>query len=121
MSMGGTWSPSSSVSLALADTRHTVSDISKARTLGWEPIIPVEQNVAEYVAWLREREDTIEYFQRQTNECQSKAFSGGQRSVASSRLSATTNRRSGKGAIRFQPSAVSGQEEAESSKLEAQG
>ena len=38
----------------LGDTRHTVSDISRLRALGWEPRIAVEQNVAEYVAWIRE-------------------------------------------------------------------
>jgi dTDP-L-rhamnose 4-epimerase len=38
----------------LGDTRHTVSDISKLRALGWEPAIPVERNVAEYAAWIKE-------------------------------------------------------------------
>jgi dTDP-L-rhamnose 4-epimerase len=45
----------------LGDTRHTVSDISKLCTLGWEPTIPVEQNVAEYVAWIKEQRGTREY------------------------------------------------------------
>lgn len=45
----------------LGDTRHTVSDISKLRALGWEPTIPVEQNVKEYVAWMREQRVTKEY------------------------------------------------------------
>ena len=36
----------------LGDTRHTVSDISRMRALGWEPTIPVEENVREYIAWL---------------------------------------------------------------------
>jgi dTDP-L-rhamnose 4-epimerase len=47
----------------LGDTRHTVSDISKLRALGWEPTIPVEQNVAEYVAWIREQQGTKEYLE----------------------------------------------------------
>lgn len=46
----------------LGDTRHTVSDISKLRQLGWEPIIPVEQNVEEYTAWIKQQSDTEEYF-----------------------------------------------------------
>lgn len=46
----------------VGDTRHTVSDITKMRALGWEPEIPVEQNVHEYVQWLREQESTEEYF-----------------------------------------------------------
>jgi dTDP-L-rhamnose 4-epimerase len=45
----------------LGDTRHTISDISALRALGWQPEIPVEQNVAEYVAWMREQECTPEY------------------------------------------------------------
>jgi dTDP-L-rhamnose 4-epimerase len=35
------------------DTRHTVSDISALRELGWEPSVPVEQNVREYIDWIR--------------------------------------------------------------------
>jgi dTDP-L-rhamnose 4-epimerase len=45
----------------LGDTRHTVSDISRLRGLGWEPLIPVEQNVAEYVAWIRRCGPTGDY------------------------------------------------------------
>jgi len=47
----------------LGDTRHTVSDISKLRALGWEPTIPVEQNVAEYVAWIKEQRGSKEYLE----------------------------------------------------------
>jgi dTDP-L-rhamnose 4-epimerase len=47
----------------LGDTRHTISDISALGSLGWEPTIPVEQNVAEYVAWIREQEGTREYLE----------------------------------------------------------
>ena len=36
----------------LGDTRHTVSDISRMRSLGWEPTVPVEENVRQYLAWL---------------------------------------------------------------------
>ena len=47
----------------LGDTRHTISDISKLRALGWEPSIAVEQNVAEYVAWIKEQRGTKEYLE----------------------------------------------------------
>lgn len=47
----------------LGDTRHTVSDMSKLRALGWEPAIPVEQNVEEYIAWLQEQQGTKEYLE----------------------------------------------------------
>jgi dTDP-L-rhamnose 4-epimerase len=45
----------------LGDTRHTVSDISALRALGWVPAVPVEENVLEYVEWLREQQDGAEY------------------------------------------------------------
>lgn len=47
----------------LGDTRHTISDISKLRALGWEPTVPVDQNVAEYVSWIREQSGTREYLE----------------------------------------------------------
>jgi len=47
----------------LGDTRHTVSDISKLCALGWAPTIPVEQNVAEYIAWIKEQRNTREYLE----------------------------------------------------------
>ena len=47
----------------LGDTRHTVSDNSKLTALGWEPTVPVEQNVREYVAWMREQDGTSEYLE----------------------------------------------------------
>ena len=45
----------------LGDTRHTISDISKLRTLGWAPAIPVEQNAREYVDWFREQPVAAEH------------------------------------------------------------
>jgi len=36
----------------VGDTRHTVSDISPLRKLGWNPVVPVEQNVQQYIEWL---------------------------------------------------------------------
>ena len=47
----------------LGDTRHTISDISRLRALGWEPSISVERNVAEYVAWIKEQTGTREYLE----------------------------------------------------------
>jgi len=45
----------------LGDTRHTVSDIFKLCSLGWAPTIPVEQNVADYVAWIKKQRVSKEY------------------------------------------------------------
>lgn len=47
----------------VGDTRHTVSDNSRLNALGWAPTIPVEQNVREYVAWMREQKGTAEYLE----------------------------------------------------------
>jgi dTDP-L-rhamnose 4-epimerase len=45
----------------VGDTRHTISDNSKLNALGWQPLIPVEQNVTEYSTWIREQKGTREY------------------------------------------------------------
>jgi len=47
----------------LGDTRHTVSDNSRLNALGWEPKIPVEQNVREYVEWMRRQKRTEQYLE----------------------------------------------------------
>lgn len=47
----------------IGDTRHTVSDISRLRALGWEPVVPVEHSIAEYVAWIREQSGTMHYLE----------------------------------------------------------
>lgn len=45
----------------LGDTRHTVSDISALRALGWQPTTPVEQNIREYMEWMEANVDTHDY------------------------------------------------------------
>ena len=50
--LGSPLEPSVPGDFRVGDTRHTVSDISRMRALGWEPSIPVEQNAREYVDWL---------------------------------------------------------------------
>jgi dTDP-L-rhamnose 4-epimerase len=45
----------------VGDTRHTISDNSRLNALGWEPAIPVEQSVREYVEWMRTQTGTGEY------------------------------------------------------------
>lgn len=45
----------------LGDTRHTVSDISRIRALGWEPTVAVEENVRQYLEWLDTQSGTEEY------------------------------------------------------------
>ena len=45
----------------LGDTRHTVSDITAMRQLGWEPSVPVEASVIEYLQWMAGFADTADY------------------------------------------------------------
>lgn len=45
----------------LGDTRHTISDVSRLEALGWRPTIPVEQNVHEYVEWMRQQQTSDEF------------------------------------------------------------
>jgi dTDP-L-rhamnose 4-epimerase len=47
----------------LGDTRHTISDTSKLRALGWEPLIPVEHNISEYTEWIRTQDGTGEHLE----------------------------------------------------------
>ncbi len=59
---GGTEAPVIPGLFRVGDTRHTVPDIGKLRSLGWEPEIPVEQNIKEYLAWIQEQPDLGDYF-----------------------------------------------------------
>lgn len=55
----------------LGDTRHVISDISKLKALGWQPINPIEKSVDDYVGWLREEKivkDLTEYAQKKMKE-----------------------------------------------------
>ena len=44
------------------DTRHIVSDISKLRTLSWEPRVALEEIADEYIAWARAQPDVRDYY-----------------------------------------------------------
>lgn len=45
----------------LGDTRHTVSDVTALEALGWQPTIPVERSIHEYVRWMSEQSVTDEF------------------------------------------------------------
>ncbi|MCA1708479.1 MAG: NAD-dependent epimerase/dehydratase family protein, partial [Actinobacteria bacterium] len=48
----------------LGDTRHTVSDISRIRSLGWEPTTSVEESVGQYLEWLETQADTTAFLEQ---------------------------------------------------------
>ena len=63
--------PKTSGEFRLGDTRHSVSDISKIRGLGWKPVNSIEKSVADYVAWLKEEgaiQDLVEYSQKRMKD-----------------------------------------------------
>ena len=46
----------------LGDNRHSVSDISKIKNLGWTPKKGLENIFDDYIAWVRELGDLGEHF-----------------------------------------------------------
>ena len=58
---GSSLEPQVAGEFRIGDTRHTVSDISRMRNLGWEPEIAVEQNVRQYISWLQTQTVSREY------------------------------------------------------------
>jgi nucleoside-diphosphate-sugar epimerase len=43
------------------DARHISSDVTKLKALGWEPIVPLEQIVDEYIAWAQSQPGFRDY------------------------------------------------------------
>lgn len=58
---GSSHSPSIGGQYRVGDTRHTVSDNSLLHSLGWQPTFSVEQNVQQYVEWIRDQKGTREF------------------------------------------------------------
>jgi len=44
------------------DTRHTFSDVSALRSLGWSPTLSTEEVVRRYVDWIRTQADARDYY-----------------------------------------------------------
>ena len=47
----------------LGDNRHSVSDISKLKSLGWTPRHTLEEIFEDYISWIQEHGDLDDYFQ----------------------------------------------------------
>ena len=60
---GSSLEPSVPGQFRVGDTRHTVADITAMRNLGWQPTIPVEQNIVEYLDWMSRFRDTRVYLE----------------------------------------------------------
>lgn len=54
--------PKPSGEFRFGDTRHVISDISKLEKLGWQPKIPLERFVREYVEWCLEQREISDYY-----------------------------------------------------------
>jgi dTDP-L-rhamnose 4-epimerase len=59
--LGKKLAPKLSGEYRLGDTRHSVSDISKLRALGWEPKLTPRDAVTEYAAWIRTQQVDKKY------------------------------------------------------------
>jgi dTDP-L-rhamnose 4-epimerase len=44
------------------DTRHIFSDVSKLKTLGWEPTVPLEEIVDGYIEWAHDQPDLQDFY-----------------------------------------------------------
>ncbi len=44
------------------DTRHIFSDVSKLKTLGWKPVVPLKEIVDEYIAWAQVQSGFRDYY-----------------------------------------------------------
>ncbi len=60
-SFGSDLEPAVRGEFRLGDTRHTVSDISRIRGLGWRPTVRVEQSVADYRDWITSQRGTKDF------------------------------------------------------------
>ena len=59
---GASLAPESAGLYRVGDTRHIFSDVSKLRRLGWEPRVPQEEMVREYLTWAAAQPDVRDTF-----------------------------------------------------------
>jgi dTDP-L-rhamnose 4-epimerase len=44
------------------EIRSLISDITRARTIGYEPQVPLEEGIARYIAWIKTQGAVEDYF-----------------------------------------------------------
>ena len=54
--------PQSCHQFRYGDTRHIISDISKIKKLGWQPEVPLEQTIREYIEWAQQQTEMSDYY-----------------------------------------------------------
>ena len=54
--------PESSGEYRFGDVRHIVSNVSKLRRLGWEPTKTLEENIRDYVEWVKGQPTVMDYY-----------------------------------------------------------
>ncbi len=52
----------------VGDTRHTISDSSKLRKMGWAPRFSVEEIVEDYVHWVRQQQEIPDAYEQAAQE-----------------------------------------------------
>jgi dTDP-L-rhamnose 4-epimerase len=60
--IGTTITPEVPGEFRFGDTRHVISDVSKLKGLGWNPIASMEQIVTEYVSWAKSQPELIDHY-----------------------------------------------------------
>jgi dTDP-L-rhamnose 4-epimerase len=60
--LGKDLTPSLPGEYRLGDNRHSVSDISRLKALGWEPRYGLEQILEDYLSWVQEQGELGDYF-----------------------------------------------------------
>lgn len=58
----------------VGDTRHSVSDISKLKELGWEPTKGLDEILEDYIDWIKDRGEVGEYFEEADKKMREKGI-----------------------------------------------
>ena len=59
---GGAIEPQRRGEFRFGDTHHIISDISKLKSLGWQPKTPLDQIIRDYLEWVEKQADVSDYY-----------------------------------------------------------